>query len=299
LSAQRLLNELHKQLSPKQFEKFLSILLGEMGFSDVTITGRSGDNGIDLQATWTETNVPGLEVDLAFKIQAKRFTPKSSLSPRYVRELRGTLRSGEWGLLITTARSSSKTRQDGLADDARRISIIDGQSLIELCKKYKVGIRTDYQIDLSALDTEEMAPEVSEISEKTTGEMLNESLHEEFLRFGNSPIYQSKSRVVIARASKRYDRRDTNYWYSTKAKDLDRVKKYNVTHFAFVCSDRGVVLIPTSVMLQEIARENLLSSTTKEGQLIHYHIFFYEKNSSIYWKLRSESRNVGKFWFAL
>jgi len=85
-----------------------------MGFSDVTVTGRSGDKGIDLQATWTETNVPGLEVDLAFKIQAKRFEPVSALNPRYVRELRGTLRAGEWGLLITTAGVSSKTRQDGL-----------------------------------------------------------------------------------------------------------------------------------------------------------------------------------------
>ena len=65
-----------------------------MGFSEVTVTGRSGDRGIDLEATWTETNVPGLEVDLAFKIQAKRFKPGSTLNPRYIRELRGTLGSG-------------------------------------------------------------------------------------------------------------------------------------------------------------------------------------------------------------
>lgn len=237
-----------------------------MGFSDVIVTGRSGDKGIDLQATWTETNVPGLEVDLAFKIQAKRFLPRSTLNPRYVRELRGTLRGGEWGLLITTARVTSGTLKDGLADESRRISVIDGKSLIELCKKYEVGVKTDYRVDLSSLEEEEIVPEVSEATEKTTQQMLNESLKEDFSRLGTSPIYQSKSKIVIARISKRYDRKDINYWYGTKAKDLERVKKYRITHFAFICSDKGVVLIPTKIMLKEIEKENLSKSTTKTAR---------------------------------
>ena len=268
-----------------------------MGFSDVTVTGRSGDRGIDLQATWTETNVPGLEVDLAFKIQAKRFIPGSALNPRYVRELRGTLRAGEWGLLITTARVSSKTRQDGLADDSRRISIIDGQNLIELCKKYEVGVKTDYRIDLSSLEKEEITPEVSEITEKTTQQMLNESLQEYFSRLGSSPIYQSRSKIVIARTSKWYDRKYNNYWFGTKAKDLDRVKKYKITHFAFICSDKAVILIPTKTMFREIENDNLQKTITKDGQLIHYHIRFYERHGSMYWKLKTESKNMDKFLF--
>ena len=268
-----------------------------MGFTDVTVTGRPGDRGIDLQATWTETDVPGLEVDLAFKIQAKRFAPGSTLNPRYLRELRGTLRAGEWGLLITTAKVSSKTRQDGLADDSRRISIIDGQSLIELCKKYNVGVKTDYRIDLSSMEEEEITPEVSEVTEKTTEQMLNESLQEEFSRLGTSPIYKSKSKIVIARTSKRYDRKDVNYWYGTKAKDLERVKKYKITHFAFICSDKGVVLIPTKTMLKEIEKNNLSKSTTKEGQLIHYHIHLFERNGSIYWRLKTENKSINEFFF--
>jgi len=297
LSSEDLLKELHSQLSPQQFEKFLSILLSEMGFSDVTVTGRSGDRGIDLQATWTETNVPGLEVDLAFKIQAKRFTPRSALNPRYIRELRGSLRAGEWGLLITTARVSSKTRQEGLTDYSRRISVIDGQSLIELCKKYEVGVKTDYRIDISSLEEEEITPEISEYTEKTTQQMLNESLKEDFSRLGASPIYQSKSRIVIARTSQRYDRTDINYWYGTKAKDLDRVKKYKITHFAFICSDKGIILIPTKKMLEEIEKDNLYESTTKEGQLIHYHIKFYERNGSMYWRLKTENKKINELFF--
>lgn len=292
-----MITDLYDQISAEQFENFLSILLDEMGFSDVAVTGRSGDRGIDLEATWTQKNVPGLEVDLAFKIQAKRFKPSSTLNPRYVRELRGTLASGEWGLLITTARVSSKTRQDGLNDSSRVISIIDGQSLIELCKKYGVGVKTDYHIDLSFLEEKEITPEVPEVSEKTPQAMLTETLGEDFRRLGTSPIYKSESKTVIARSSKYYTRKGVNYWYGTKAVDMDRVKKYAVSHFAFICATKGVVLIPRKVLFREIEKDNLSKSTTKEGQLIHYHIHFYERNGSIFWRLKTENKKIDEFFF--
>ena len=114
MSSEDLLKELYSKLTPEQFEKFLSVLLAQMGFEDVRVTGQSGDRGIDLEATWSLTNVPGLEVELPFKIQAKRLSPDSAINPRFVRELRGTLRPGDWGLLITTARVSSNTHEEGL-----------------------------------------------------------------------------------------------------------------------------------------------------------------------------------------
>lgn len=149
-----------------------------------------------------QKNVPGLEVDLAFKIQAKRLKPSSTLNPKYVRELRGTLGSGDWGLLITTAKVSSKTRQEGLSDSSRVISIVDGQSLIDLLNRYDVGVKTNYQIDLSFLEMEETPSEVPGASEITPQEMLSESLREDFRRLGTSPIYKSQSKIVIARSSK-------------------------------------------------------------------------------------------------
>jgi hypothetical protein len=296
LSSTSLITDLYEQISPAQFEKFLSILLDEMGFSDVAVTGRSGDRGIDLEATWTQKNVPGLEVDLAFKIQAKRLKPSSTLNPRYVRELRGTLASGEWGLLITTAKISSKTRQEGLNDSSRVISIIDGQGLIELCTKYGVGVKTNFSIDLSVLDAGEISPEVPEVSEKTPQEMLTQTLGEEFRRLGTSPIYKSESKTVIARSSKYYNRKDDNYWYGTKAVDMERVKKYGVSHFAYICSTKGVVLIPRKILLREIEKDNLNKSTTKEGQLIHYHIHLFERSGSIFWRLKTENKKIDAFF---
>jgi hypothetical protein len=82
---------------------------------------------------------------------------------------------------ITTARVSSQTRQEGLTDESRRISIIDGQSLIELCTKYEVGVKTDYRIGFSALKEEGIAtPQMVEITEKFPQQILTETLQESF-----------------------------------------------------------------------------------------------------------------------
>ena len=179
MSSNKLLTDLHSQLSPAQFEIFLSKLLDEMGFSDVVVTGRAGDPGIDLEATWTQKTVPGLEVDLNFKIQAKRYSPSTTINPRYVRKLRGCLGSGEWGLLITTAKASDNTRKEGISDASRVISVIDGEGLIDLCKEFGVGVKINYLVDLSFLKEEEVTPEIpdmSEMSEKTPMEMLTKTL---------------------------------------------------------------------------------------------------------------------------
>lgn len=144
-SRETLIQDLYSHLTPQQFEHFLSVLLNAMQFSDVRITGRSGDRGIDLEATWTQSNIPGLEIDLPFKIQAKRYAPTQTLSPRYVRELRGSLRAGDWGLLVTTARVTNSTLDERLADTSRIVSIIDGSKLIELCTKYEIGVKKGVQ----------------------------------------------------------------------------------------------------------------------------------------------------------
>lgn len=80
------------------------------------LLGKSGDGGIDLKAKWNPPQdfAPNLQISLMFVIQVKRFKPKSVLNPIYLRALEGSKKAGEWGLLITTARISHATRQDGL-----------------------------------------------------------------------------------------------------------------------------------------------------------------------------------------
>ena len=167
-NSDKLIEELWNRANPRQFELLLGRLLSEMGFTDVKVTGKSGDRGVNLKATWTQREVPGLEIDLKFVIQAKRTRPSAPINPRYVRELRGALKSGEWGLLITTGKVTENSRQSGIEDPSRVVSVIDGKKLSQLCRDYKVGVREHFEIDLSTLENEPTpAPQVETGEEAT------------------------------------------------------------------------------------------------------------------------------------
>jgi len=141
-------------------------LLESIGFDDIEVTGRAGDSGIDLTATLRKSEIPGIDTSLSYIVQAKRYSPDSTLNPRFIRELRGSMQSGQRGVLITTARVSAKTiEEEALKDHSRIILVIDGEKLIELCKNNKIGVVEKYDIDEeyfskvevteSELDTEE------------------------------------------------------------------------------------------------------------------------------------------------
>ena len=150
---QNLLENLYKSLSPKGFEFLIKILLEKLGFDEIEVTGQSGDGGIDLTATLRRSEIPGIETNIPYKIQAKRFTPDITLNPRYIRELRGSMSSGERGVLITTAKVSRKSLEEEASKDiSRLVLVIDGEKLIDLCKQYEIAIIRQYEIDKDYLD---------------------------------------------------------------------------------------------------------------------------------------------------
>lgn len=296
-----LARQLHSSLTPSQFEKLVYALLERMGFADIHLTGRSGDEGIDLKATWNQTQVPGLQVDLDFVLQAKRFKPAASLNPRFVRELRGTLSSGQWGLLITTARVTAQTREDGLKDPSRIVSIIDGDQLIELCKKYHVGILPEYHVDVGFLKEEEVrdVPHLIEPLKSAPGDLvsvLSNSLGEKFQRIGRTTLYKGASKTLVARWSQRYPRRSKNYWYVLSSRDLSSPKEYGVTHFAYVCGDSGTALFPTSVIENHVT-DGKLPRTMEDGALRHYHIEFRDSDNGLEWILKDGIRENIQLYF--
>ena len=123
-------------------------LLASIGFDDIEVTGRAGDSGIDLTATLRKSEIPGIDTSVAYIIQAKRYSPDTLLSPRFIRELRGSMQSGQRGILITTARVSTKTiEEEALKDQSRIVLVIDGERLIELCKNSRVAVVERYDID--------------------------------------------------------------------------------------------------------------------------------------------------------
>lgn len=299
----RLVEEIWSKAKPKQFEKLLGRLLPAMGFSDVQVTGRSGDGGIDLRAIWT-TNVPGLDVDLRFLIQAKKTKPVAPINPRYVRELKGILKSGEWGLLITTSKVSDATRRSAIEDPSRMVSILDGRKLAELCRTFRVGVRERFDVDLGFLErepsAEEPAPILQEVEEgeHSTESVLSRALGETFERFGNSPIFKSPTRTILARWSQFYEKKWSNYWYGVTPKDIERLDEYDVNTYALACDNKGVVLLSAKELNKKI-RQGELWRTPSHGDLRHYHLLLKEKEGKIYWQTKASDIDVTALFHAI
>lgn len=149
---QDLLEQLYRNLTPKGFELLIKVLLEKLGFDEIEVTGRSGDSGIDLTATLRKSEIPGIETNIPYKIQAKRVKPETTLDPRYIRELRGSMNSGERGILITTAKASRKSiEEESQRDISRLVLVIDGEKLIDLCKQYEIAIIKQYEVDKTYL----------------------------------------------------------------------------------------------------------------------------------------------------
>lgn len=148
-----LLTILYDNLTPKGFEVLLKDLLEKLGFDDIEVTGQSGDSGIDLTATLRRSEIPGIETNIPYKIQAKRFKPDVTLNPSYIRELRGSMNSGERGILMTTAKVSRKAiEEESQRDISRVVLVIDGERLINLCMQYEIAIIKQYEVDKEYLN---------------------------------------------------------------------------------------------------------------------------------------------------
>jgi len=293
-----LLSKLHEKLSPYEFENYLLDLLTEMGFQDCEVTQYSGDSGIDLIGMW-ENNVPGLSTDMDFVIQAKRFDPNKSISPKYVRELRGTLTQGEMGLLITTGRATDNTIEEGLKDPLRQVSVIDGEKLIELCKKYEVGLSRKYEIDLSKYfdKSDKKIEEPKEDKKIKNSTLLSKSLSKNYERVGNSPIYKSKENKVIFHKSKYYENKSRDYWFSITQKDFDRIKEQKISHIAFGCGSEGVALISSEKIKKEVSKDNINATFDSEGNVERYHIVFKKsEEETITWVKKSGKKEKIKFY---
>lgn len=133
-----------QNLSPSGFEKLCKRLLTEIGINEIVITGGSGDHGIDGKGIVKLNDV----VSLNIVFQCKKY--KETVSPHHVRDFRGAMQGrGEKGLVITTGRFTKEAKGEANRDGVTPIELIDGDRLIELFEKYKLGLKpvTVYEID--------------------------------------------------------------------------------------------------------------------------------------------------------
>jgi restriction system protein len=136
-------------LSPAGFEAFSQRLLRESGFQGVTVTGRSGDGGIDGNGI--------LEVNplVSFKVlfQCKRYA--GSVSSGAVRDFRGAMMGrADKGIILTTGSFTSDARKEAVRDGVPPIELVDGEKLVNMLEELELGLKPvrAYQIDQSFFD---------------------------------------------------------------------------------------------------------------------------------------------------
>jgi restriction system protein len=138
----RLLNLLH-DLPAAGFERLCQRLLREAGFEQVTVTGRSGDGGID------GIGILELNVFVSFKVlfQCKRY--KGSVGPAAVRDFRGAMMGrADKGLILTTGSFTPDSKREAVRDGAPPIELVDGSKLIELFEQLELGLEPRKTYDL-------------------------------------------------------------------------------------------------------------------------------------------------------
>ena len=145
-----ILLNLIKSLTPNGFEKLCKRLLTEIGIQDIVITGGANDQGIDGIGLVKLNEV----VSLNIVFQCKRY--KETVSPHHVRDFRGAMQGrGEKGLILTTGRFTKESKREANRDGVPPIELIDGERLVELFEKYKLGLKPllVYEVDYEFFKT--------------------------------------------------------------------------------------------------------------------------------------------------
>lgn len=126
------------------FERLCQRVLREAGFTQVVVTGRSGDGGIDGYGTLAVNPL------VSFKVlfQCKRFS--KSVSPSHVRDFRGGMAGrADKGIILTTGAFTAEARREASRDGVPPIELIDGEKLTDMLEQLELGLRPlkTYEVD--------------------------------------------------------------------------------------------------------------------------------------------------------
>ena len=128
--------ELMQSIEPSAFERLSQRLLRELGFSNVEVTGKSGDGGID------GVGVIKIGGVLSFHVvfQCKRYT--GSVSSGAIRDFRGAMIGrADKGLFVTTGTFTRDARLEAQRDGAPPLDLIDGRAFAEHLRKLGLGVK--------------------------------------------------------------------------------------------------------------------------------------------------------------
>ena len=143
-------SEILHSLDPYAFEKLAQRLLRECGFSDVEVTKKSGDGGIDGTG---KLRINGIfSFNVAF--QCKRY--KGQVGAPQIRDFRGSLGTNiEKGVLITTGTFTREAKEEASSEGKRLIDLMDGEELINKLAEYGIGLNEvkSYEVDEEFFNT--------------------------------------------------------------------------------------------------------------------------------------------------
>lgn len=138
------LAEILQTMDPYGFERLTQRVLRECGFSQVEVTKKSGDGGIDGTG---KLKINGIfSFNVAF--QCKRYS--GVVGAPDIRDFRGSLTTNiEKGLFITTGTFSKAAREEACSPGKQQIDLLDGEDFINKLTEYEIGVHpvTTYAID--------------------------------------------------------------------------------------------------------------------------------------------------------
>lgn len=139
------------QMDPKAFEALVGRLLDKMNYQNVEVVGQSGDGGVDVIAE-IELGVTSVrEV-----VQAKRH--KGTVQRKVLDALRGSLYrfNAVRGTIVATSCFSKGTINASIDQGAAPITLIDGDTLIDLLIEHGIGVRKR-SIEVLTIDLNELS----------------------------------------------------------------------------------------------------------------------------------------------
>ena len=133
-----------QNLSGEGFERLCQRLLREAGFEAVTVTGRSGDGGLD------GIGILQMNPFVSFKVlfQCKRYL--GAVSASQVRDFRGAMMGrADKGIILTTGNFTSDARKEAIRDGVPPIELVDGEKLLDMFEELQLGLTPKKAYDIN------------------------------------------------------------------------------------------------------------------------------------------------------
>ena len=132
------------KMDPFAFEHLSQRVLRECGFTQVVVTKKTGDGGIDGTGRLRINGI--FSFNIAF--QCKRY--QGVVSSSDIRDFRGSLTTNiEKGVFITTGSFSKAAIEEASSPGKQQIDLIDGEDFITKLAEFGIGVKEvkDYDVD--------------------------------------------------------------------------------------------------------------------------------------------------------